>query len=58
MNVRYATGGRNMSIHCIHTPSRFAFVPVEGPVTLFEYRTCEHLLHGLETIDEVRPAVS
>ncbi len=30
LNVRYATGTRNMSIHCMHTPSRFCFVPVEG----------------------------
>ena len=58
VNVRYATGSRNMSIHCMHTPSRFAFVPAEGPVTLFEYRTAQHLVHGLETIHELRPAVS
>ena len=58
INVRYATGTRNMSIHCMHTPSRFAFVPVEGPVTLFEYRTAQHLVHGIETIQELRPAIS
>ncbi len=58
LNVRYATGSRNMQVHCMHTPSRFAFVPTEGPVTLFEYRTCEHLVRGLETIQEVRPAIS
>lgn len=58
LNTRYATGTRNMSIHCMHTPSRFVFIPLEGPVTLFEYRTCEHLVEGIETIQEVRPAVS
>lgn len=58
LNIRYATGTRNMSIHCMHTPSRFVFIPLEGPVTLFEYRTCEHLVEGIETIQEVRPAVS
>lgn len=58
LNTRYATGTRNMSIHCMHTPSRFVFIPLEGPVTLFEYRTCEHLVEGIETIQQVRPAVS
>lgn len=58
LNIRYATGTRNMSIHCMHTPSRFVFIPLEGPVTLFEYRTCEHLVEGIETIQQVRPAVS
>ena len=58
LNVRYATGTRNMSIHCMRTPSRFVFIPLEGPVTLFEYRTCEHLVEGIETIQQVRPAVS
>ncbi len=58
LNIRYATGTRNMSIHCMHTPSRLVFIPAEGPVTLFEYRTCEHLVEGIETIQQVRPAVS
>jgi Xaa-Pro aminopeptidase len=59
LNIRYATGTRNMSIiHCMHTPSRFVFIPLEGPVTLFEYRTCEHLVEGIETIQQVHPAVS
>jgi Xaa-Pro aminopeptidase len=50
--------GAGLIIHCMHTPSRFVFIPLEGPVTLFEYRTCEHLVEGIETIQEVRPAVS
>ncbi len=58
INVRYATGSRNMSIHCMHTPSRCAFVATDGPVILFEYRKSEHLAAGLESIDEIRPAIS
>ncbi|MGI9336000.1 MAG: M24 family metallopeptidase, partial [Gammaproteobacteria bacterium] len=58
INVRYATGSRNMSLHCMHTPSRCAMVVTQGPVILFEYRKSEHLAEGLESIDEIRPCVS
>ena len=58
INVRYATGSRNMSIHCMHTPSRCVFIATNGGVVLFEYRKSEHLAVGLETIDEIRNCVS
>ena len=32
VNIRYATGSRNMQIYTARNPSRYAFVPVEGPV--------------------------
>src|SRR5215469_8145870 len=50
INIRYATGSRNMMLWTMHSPSRWAFVPVEGPVVLFEYDSSKHVNEGLETI--------
>jgi Xaa-Pro aminopeptidase len=58
INVRYATGSRNMQIWTIRNPARYVFVPAEGPVVLFDFGGCEHLSRGLETVDEVRPATT
>ncbi|MGO8869125.1 MAG: M24 family metallopeptidase [Alphaproteobacteria bacterium] len=57
MNIRYATGSRNMQVWTMHSPGRWAFVPSEGPVVLYEYTSSTHLSEGLETIQEVRPAI-
>ncbi|RVU38515.1 aminopeptidase P family protein [Hwanghaeella grinnelliae] len=56
VNIRYATGARNMQVYSARNPARFVFIPVQGPVVLFEYRACEHLSAHLDTIDEIRPA--
>ena len=56
VNVRYATGARNMQVFHQRNPSRYLFLPVEGPVVLFEFTGAHHLADGLSTIDEVRPA--
>lgn len=58
MNIRYATGSRNMMVWTMHAPGRYVFVPVDGPVVMFEYGTGKHLSMGLETIDELRVGVS
>jgi Xaa-Pro dipeptidase len=59
MNIRYATGSRNMSVWTSHTsPARYCFVPAEGEATLWDFHNCEHLSAGLETIAETRPARS
>ncbi|SER57691.1 M24 family metallopeptidase [Salipaludibacillus aurantiacus] len=58
VNLRYATGSRNMQVFMLRNPARYAFIPVEGPITLFDFPNCEHLSEGLETIDEVRPAIT
>jgi Xaa-Pro aminopeptidase len=47
-----------MNIWTMHAPGRYAFVPVEGPVVLFEFGASRHLMAGFETIDEVRAGVS
>ena len=58
LNIRYATGSRNMAVWTLHNAARYAFVPTEGPIVLFDFHGCDHLSAGLETIAEVRPAVS
>jgi Xaa-Pro aminopeptidase len=58
VNIRYATGARNMQVFHQRNPARYLFLPVEGPVILFEFTGCMHLADGLETLDEVRPAIT
>ena len=58
VNVRYATGARNMQVFHQRNPSRYLFLPVEGPIVLFEFTGAHHLAAGLSTIDEVRPATT
>jgi len=58
INIRYATGSRNMAVWTLHNAARYCFVPTEGPIVLFDFHNCAHLSDGLETIDEVRPTTS
>jgi len=55
INIRYATGSRNMTLWTMHAPSRWAFVPTQGPVVLYEFTSSMHVNEGLETIAEMRP---
>lgn len=44
VNIRYATGSRNMQVFTSRNPaSRYAFVPADGPVIVFEFTGAEHL---------------
>ena len=58
VNVRYATGARNMQVFSSRNPARYLFVALEGPTILFEFEGCHHLADGLDTIDEVQPAIT
>jgi Xaa-Pro aminopeptidase len=58
VNIRYATGARNMQVFHSRNPARYLFVPQSGPVIIHEFVGCSHLAEGLETIDEVRPAIT
>ena len=58
LNIRYATGTRNMQVWTMHAPGRYAFVPVEGPVVLFEFGATMHLSSDASVLDEIRPSVS
>ncbi len=53
-NQRYATGSRNMFGYFLRNSTRYIYVPVEGPVILFEYPGSAHVSTWLETIDESR----
>jgi len=57
INIRYATGTSNMQVWTLHNAARYAFVPAEGPVILYETHGCGHLASGVETVDEVRSAM-
>ena len=54
INIRYATGTRNMAVWTLHAPGRYAFIATQGPVVLFEFASTQHLSDGIETIDERR----
>ena len=58
INIRYATDARNMSLFTMHTLTRYVFIPVSGPVILFDYPKSKHLSEHLNTIDEIREVIS
>ncbi len=58
INIRYATGTTNMQVYSLHNPCRYAYVPVEGPVVLFDFKGCAHLSDGHRNVAEVRNAIS
>ena len=53
LNVRYATDSTNMQVWIMHNAARYAFVPADGPVVLFDFHNCGHRSAGLGTVDEV-----
>lgn len=56
INIRYATGTRNMQIFSMrNAPSRYLLLTAARSI-LFEFTGCLHLGRGYETVDEVRPA--
>jgi Xaa-Pro dipeptidase len=58
INIRYATGSRNMQVWTMHNLCRYAFITTDGPVILFDLGSSKHLAEGLETIDEVRTSLA
>ena len=58
VNIRYATGTRNMQVFCSrNAPSRYLLLTQQRSI-LFEFTGCEHLAAGFDTVDEVRPAMT
>jgi Xaa-Pro aminopeptidase len=56
INIRYATGTRNMQIFSQrNAPARYLLLTMDRSI-LYEFTGCEHLADGFETVDEVRPA--
>lgn len=58
INIRYATGTSNMQVYALHNACRYVFVPVEGPVVLFDFKGCGHLSDAHPAVDEVRDATT
>ncbi len=58
VNIRYACGARNMQVWTMHNFCRYLFVGADGRVVHFELAGGAHLARDLETIDEIRPALS
>ena len=57
INLRYATGTRNMQVWTMHNIVRYALAFAGGPTVLFDLATGRHLSAGLESVSEVRPSV-
>ncbi|MGF1619320.1 MAG: M24 family metallopeptidase [Rhodomicrobiaceae bacterium] len=58
VNIRYATGTRNMQIFTArNAPSRYVLL-TQADCILHEFTGCMHLAHGIETLTEIRPAVT
>jgi Xaa-Pro dipeptidase len=56
VNIRYATGTRNMQVFSQrNAPSRYLLMTADRSI-LFEFTGAAHLAAGYETVDEVRPA--
>ena len=57
INLRYATGTRNMQVWTMHNIVRYALVFAHGPTVLFDLATGRHLSAGLESVTEIRTSI-
>lgn len=57
LNTRYVTDATNMQVWCTHNETRYVFVATDGPVILFEYGNCGHLVEDLPTVTDLRPTI-
>ncbi|WP_223475472.1 M24 family metallopeptidase [Oricola indica] len=58
VNIRYATGTRNMQVFTSRNqPSRYLVLTQDRSI-LHEFTGAEHLGEGFETVDEVRPSMT
>ena len=58
VNIRYALDTTNMSVYNMHNLTRYCFIPINGPIILYEYFNCEKLSSHLNLINEIRPAIT
>ena len=58
INIRYALDVSNMQVWTAHSPIHSALVFADGHAIDFEYAATAHLAEGLETVEEVRPALA
>ena len=57
VNLRYATGTRNMQVWTMHNIVRYALAFEHGPTVLFDLATGPHPSTGLETVRDIRTSV-
>ena len=57
VNLRYATGTRNMQVWTMHNIVRYALVFAHGPVVLFDLAAGRHLSAGLESVSDIRTSI-
>ncbi len=57
INIRYATDTHTFNVWTMHAPGRYVFVPVDGPVVLFEFGTVIYQHTDLDSVDEIRKSV-
>ena len=57
VNLRYATGSRNMQVWTMHNIVRYALVFAHGPAVLFDLATGRHLSAGLESVSDIRTSI-
>ena len=58
VNIRYALDTTNMSVYNMHNLTRYCFIPINGPIILYEYFNCEKLSSHLNLINEIKPAIT
>jgi Xaa-Pro dipeptidase len=58
VNIRYATGSRNMQVYSQHAPDRYVFIPAEGPVILFDSYARTSQVYPRDVVAELRPATT
>jgi len=56
VNIRYATGTRNMQVFSMRNAASRYLLLTQNRSILFEFTGCLHLGEGFETVDEVRPS--
>ena len=57
VNLRYATGTRNMQVWTMHNIVRYALVFAHGPTVLFDLATGRHLSAGPESVSDIRTSI-
>lgn len=58
VNIRYATGTRNMQVFSSRNAASRYLLLTQDRSILYEFTGCMHLADGFDTIDEVRPALT
>ena len=54
INIRYATGARNMQVWTSRNLSRAAFISAQGYVVHWDFTRCAHLSPHLDNVNELR----